>query len=82
MNIGISQKFLKGSLTVSALLTDVFNTNKWAVLYDNNVYILRNDSHNKSRMLWLGIRYNFNSYQGSKPMKKAEADRSKVHIGQ
>ena len=65
MNIGIRQSFLKGSLTVSALLTDVFNTNNWAVLSDNNVYILRNDSHNKSRMLWLGIRYNFNSYKGS-----------------
>ena len=82
MNIGISQKFLKGSLTVSALLTDVFNTNDWAVNSDNNVYILRNDSHNKSRMLWLGIRYNFNSYKGSKHMKKAEEDRSKVHLGQ
>lgn len=82
MNIGIRQSFLKGSLTVSALLTDVFNTNNWAVLSDNNVYILRNDSHNKSRMLWLGIRYNFNSYKGSKPMKRTEEDRSKVHIGQ
>ena len=82
MDIGISQSFLKGSLTVSALLTDVFNTNNWAVLSDNSVYILRNDSQNKSRMLWLGIRYNFNSYKGSKLMKKAEEDRSKVHIGQ
>lgn len=82
MNIGIRQSFLKGSLTVSALLTDVFNTNNWAVLSDNNVYILRNDSHNKSRMLWLGIRYNFNSYKGSKPIKRTEEDRSKVHIGQ
>jgi len=82
MNIGISQKFLKGSLTVSALLTDVFNTNNWEVNSNNSVYILRNESYNKSRMFWLGIRYNFNSYQGSKPMKKAEDDRSKVHIGQ
>ena len=42
LNIGISQKFLKGALTVSAQLTDVFNTRKWEIFSDNQYYQLDN----------------------------------------
>ena len=61
LNIGISQKFLKGSLTVSAQLTDVFNTRKWEIFADNQYYQLDNMLHGKSRMFWLGVSYNFNA---------------------
>ena len=52
LNIGISQKFLKGALTVSAQLTDVFNTRKWEIFADNQYYQLDNMLHGKSRMFW------------------------------
>lgn len=81
MNIGISQKFLKGSLVVSLLLTDVFKTNYWNIFSHNSIYTLTNISINKSRMLWIGIRYNFNSYKANNAMKKAETDKSKIRVG-
>jgi hypothetical protein len=81
LDIGISQKFLKGSLAVSLLLTDVFKTNSWNIFSDNRIYHLTNTSINKSRMLWIGIRYNFNSYKASNAPKPAETDRNKVRLG-
>ena len=54
-NIGIRQQLLNKSLTLSALLTDVFNTQKWNITADNSVYSLVNISKNRSRILWVGI---------------------------
>lgn len=80
MNIGIKQHFFKVPITVSLLVTDVFNTAKWEVSSFNNVFDLTNISRNKSRMLWLGISYNFNSFK-QKSAKKAENDRSLIKLG-
>ena len=80
MNIGIKQRLLKGAMTVSVLLTDVFNTAKWEVWSHNNLFNLTNSSKNKSRMLWLGMSYNFNSFK-QKGEKKSEMDRSLIRLG-
>lgn len=81
-NIGISQQFLKGTLTASATLTDVFNTRRWDISSDNSVYSLVNNSKNLSRMLWIGITWNFNSYKPLKGVqKKQEEDRSVIRLG-
>lgn len=80
MNLGIRHKLMKGAMTVSALLTDVFNTAKWEVSSHNNIFDLTNISRNKSRMLWLGLSYNFNSFK-QKSSQKKEADRSLIRLG-
>ena len=81
LNIGISQKFLKGALTVSAQLTDVFNTRKWEIFADNQYYQLDNMLHGKSRMFWLGVSYNFNAYKKAGSVKPEGEDRSKIRTG-
>ena len=81
-NIGIKQSFLKNALTVSALLTDVFNTRRWDVHSDNPVFILVNNSKNLSRMFWLGINWNFHSFKAAKgTQKQQEEDRSILRLG-
>ena len=80
MNLGFKQKLMKGSMTVSILLTDVFKTAKWEVSSHNNIFDLTNISRNKSRMLWLGISYNFNSFK-QKGGQKADNDRSLIKLG-
>ncbi len=80
MNLGVKHKLMKGAMTVSALLTDVFNTAKWEVSSQNNIFDLTNISRNKSRMFWLGISYNFNSFK-QKSSQKKEADRSLIRLG-
>ena len=78
MNIGFKQK--KGALTFSALLTDVFKSAKWEVYSNNNIFDLTNTSTNKSRMLWLGVSYNFNSFK-QKGGQKGESDRQLIKLG-
>ena len=80
MNLGVKHKLMKGAMTVSALLTDVFNTAKWEVSSHNNIFDLKNISRNKSRMLWLGVSYNFNSFK-QKSSQKNEADRALIRLG-
>ena len=71
---------MKGAMTLSLLLTDVMNTYEWKVTSNNNIFDLTNISRNKSRMLWLGITYNFNSFKQKQNQKK-ETDRSLIKLG-
>ena len=80
MNIGIKQSFLKGALSVSVLMTDVLNTAKWEVWSQNNLFDLTNSSKGKSRILWFGVSYNFNSFK-QKGTPKTETDRSLIKLG-
>ncbi len=81
MNVGVKQKFLKGAMSVSLLLTDVFNTYKWQVESRNSFFELTNTSTRKSRMLWVGLSYNFNSFKQKKAESKADSDRSLIKLG-
>ena len=80
MNLGVRHRMMKGAMTLSILLTDVFNTAKWEVSSQNNIFDLTNISRSKSQMLWLGVSYNFNSFK-QKSSKKKEVDRSLIRLG-
>jgi len=82
-NLGVRQQLPKTSLTLSALVTDVFNTRRWDISSDNPVYTLTNTSRNRSRVLWLGLTWNFHSYKPLGNQKKQqEEDRSVIRLGE
>ena len=81
MNVGVKHKMMKGALTLSLLVTDIFNTYEWEVHSYNRIYDLTNISKQKSRMLWLGISYNFNSFKQNKLDKAGETDRNLIKFG-
>lgn len=81
MDLSVRYAFLKNTLAVSATVTDVFNTRDWNIYSDNVHYELSNYSKNKSRMLWLGVSYNFNSFKPSSKQTKKEEDRSLIRFG-
>lgn len=81
MNVGVKQKFLKGAMNVSLLLTDVFGTYRWKVTSNNRVFDLTNTSTGKSRMFWIGVTYNLNSFKARKGENKQETDRSLIKLG-
>lgn len=81
MNVGVKQKLLKGALTLSMLVTDVFDTYQWEVHSFNRIYDLTNTSKQKSRMLWIGISYNFNSYKQNKAEKSGDSERNLIKFG-
>ena len=79
MDIGLKHNFK--TVTVTARLTDVFDTNRWEIHSDNRVFSLDNNSHGKSRMFWLGVSYNFNAFKQQKQEQKQELDRSRLNLG-
>ena len=80
LNMGLKQRLMKGAMTLSVLMTDIFNTAKWEVSSHNNIFDLTNVSRNKSRMLWLGVSYNFNSFK-QKSAQNKDTDRSLIKLG-
>ena len=81
MNIGVKQRLMKGAMGISLLLTDVFDTYRWEVHSYNKTFDLANLSTRKSRMLWLGITYNINSFKQKTGQSKSEDDRSLIKLG-
>ena len=59
-----------------------YNKGRWDVHSDNPVFTLTNNSKNLSRMFWLGITWNFNSFKPAKGgQKQQEEDRSIIRLG-
>ena len=83
-DFGIKRNFLSNKLAVSLTLTDIFNTRKWMIQSDNTNFKLQNDSKTNSRILWLGLTYNINSFKLTKPQKNegAENDGGLIKLGQ
>ena len=81
-NFGIRQQLPKTSLTLSALVTDVFNTRRWDISSDNPIYTLTNTSRNRSRVVWFGVTWNFHSYKPLGGKKRQEEDRSVIRLGE
>ena len=73
-DISVRRSFLDNKLSVSLTMTDVFNTRKWNIESDNAVYKLDNYSKNQTRMVWLGLTFNFNSYKANKPQKSGDGE--------
>lgn len=83
-DFGIKRNFLSNKLAMSLTLTDIFNTRKWVIQSDNTIFKLHNDSKTDSRILWLGLSYNINSYKPSKSQKNegAESEGGLIKLGQ
>lgn len=84
-DIAVKRTLLKNKLSASLTLTDVFNTREWKIKSDNKIYRLNNYSKNDSRILWVGLTFNFNSFKlgGAKSQKEsgAETDSSIIKLG-
>ena len=72
MDASYKRVIIKNILTASLTLTDVFNTRKWNIVSNNAIYSLDNRSKNESRVLWVGLSFNINKKQFSKPQKKEQ----------
>jgi hypothetical protein len=70
-------------LALSLSLTDVFNTRKWIVQSDNSVFKLYNSSKNETRIFWIGITYNINSFKSKGQNNNGtESDNAIIKLGQ
>ncbi len=68
-DIAVKRTFFDNKFSVSLTLTDIFNTRNWEIQSDNAIYKLNNYSKSETRILWLGLTYNFNSFKAGKSDK-------------
>lgn len=81
-DVAIKRTFFKEKLSASLTITDIFNTRDWVINSDNKVYKLSNSSKNDTRILWIGLTYNFNSFKANKPKQSSSnTDRTMIKIG-
>jgi len=83
-DIAVKRTIFNNKLSVSLTLSDIFNTREWAIKSDNAVYKLDNYSKSETRIFWIGLTYNFNSYKSNKSQKNgdAENDGGIIKLGQ
>ena len=83
-DIAVKRNFFDKKMVLSLTLSDIFNTRKWIVYSENNVFRLNNSSKNDTRVFWIGITYNINSYTSSQPNKNepVEGDNGVIKLGQ
>ncbi|OFY33912.1 MAG: hypothetical protein A2X17_02035 [Bacteroidetes bacterium GWF2_41_61] len=82
MDIGYKRGLIKDKLSATISVSDIFNTKRWDIESDNRIYSLKNNSKNQSRVVWIGLTFNINKMQLSKPTKKdEEADGALIKLG-
>jgi len=83
-DIAVKRTNLDNKFSVSLTLTDIFNTRSWEIISDNAIYKLNNYSKSETRILWVGLTYNFNSFKGGKTQKNGdnENDGGIIKLGQ
>lgn len=82
VDIALKRAFLKNKFSASITLTDVFNTYSWKINSDNNVYRLYNYNKGVTRVLWIGLTYNFNSFKATKMQDNKDNDSGIIKLGQ
>jgi len=83
-DIAVKRTFLDNKFSVSLTLTDIFNTRSWEIFSDNAIYKLNNDSKSETRIFWIGLTYNFNSFKSTKSHKNGDSknDGGIIKLGQ
>jgi hypothetical protein len=62
-DIAVKRAFYGNRFSISLTMSDIFNTRNWEISSDNLVYKLDNRSKNQTRIFWVGLTYNFNSFK-------------------
>ena len=65
-DVAVKRAFYGNRFSVSLTMSDIFNTRNWDISSDNLVYKLNNHSKGQTRILWVGLTYNFNSFKSGK----------------
>ena len=70
----VKRSFLDNKLAVTFSVTDIFNTRSWAIETNNRVFRLNNYSKADSRIFWIGMSFNINSFKLGKQSKEEKSN--------
>jgi len=66
--------FLDNKIAVTLSVTDIFNTRNWDIETNNRVFHLNNYSKADSRIFWIGMSFNINSFKPGKQSKEEKSN--------
>lgn len=82
IDVSAKRSFFQNRFSISLTVTDVFNTKKWMVSTQNQVYSLSNNSKYETRVVWVGLTYNFNAFKSSRTQKtEGEGENGMIRLG-
>lgn len=83
-DFGVKRNFFGNKLSVGLTVTDIFNTRKWIISAENLAYNLYNNSKSETRVVWIGLTFNLNSFKTAKTQKGVapEGENGLIRLGQ
>jgi outer membrane receptor protein involved in Fe transport len=84
VDIAVRRTFFNNTFSANLTFTDIFNTRNWRIQSDNAIYKLNNYSKSETRVFWIALTYNFNSFKSSRSQKNGdnEDDGGVIKLGQ
>jgi len=75
--------FLDNKIAFTLSVSDIFNTRKWDIETNNRSFRLNNFSKADSRIFWIGLSFNINSFKVSKQSKddKSNGEEGLIKLG-
>jgi len=70
----VKRTFLENKIAVTLSVTDIFNTRSWDIETNNRVFRLNNYSKSDSRIFWIGMSFNINSFKPGKQSKEEKSN--------
>lgn len=79
----VKRSFLENKIAVTLSITDIFNTRSWDIETNNRVFRLDNYSKADSRIFWIGMSFNINSFKVGKQSKdeKSNGEEGLIKLG-
>ena len=74
----VKRSLVNNKLSISLSVSDILNTRKWDIETNNRLFQLNNYSKANSRVFWIGISFNINSF---KSLKQSKEDKSNGEEG-
>jgi len=79
----VRRSILDNKIALTLSVSDIFNTRKWDIETNNRLFRLNNHSKADSRIFWIGLSFNINSFKVSKQSKddKSNGEEGLIKLG-
>ena len=82
-DISLKRSILNNKIGLTLSISDIFNTRKWGIETNNRLFHLNNYSKADSRIFWIGLSFNINSFKTVKQLKddKSNGEEGLIKLG-
>lgn len=81
IDLSAKRRFIGGKLAISVAISDLLNSKEWIVNSDNSFFKISNRSKSNSRILWIGMTVNLNSFKIRQKEDKSLSEEGIIKLG-